>query len=96
MQSERLEEITGLLTVTQAEVSADMEHGEVFFSVVGQDEDAVLEILKKHVYEIQGMLNRRLRMRKTPRIVFVADRSGEYAQHIRQLIKGLDKHDQEQ
>lgn len=87
------EGIRGLLTITNVDVSPDLEQANVFFSVVGQPSREVAEILKKNIYEIQGMLNRKLIMRKVPRIVFVLDNSGEYAQHIGKLIRGLKSHD---
>lgn len=93
---EGVEGVSGLLTITGVDVSPDLEHAKVYYSVVGQSEDQVLPLLKGEIYELQGLLNRTLRMRKVPRIAFFADRSGEYAQHISQLIHNLGRHDQEQ
>lgn len=90
--NEGFEDLTGLLTVTHAEVTADLEHAKIFVSVIGQDEEQVLKILRKHVYEMQGMLNKKLVMRKTPRIAFFPDHSGEYASRISQVIKNLHGH----
>lgn len=83
---EGLEGIKGLLTITGVEVTADLRHAKVFFSMVGGNEEEVLEILRRHIYEIQGMLIQKLRMKIVPRISFVADRSGAYAQQIGKLI----------
>ncbi len=95
LQGQNFEGIAGFLTITGAEVTADLEQAKVFFSIVGQDEQQVLEILKKHIYEIQGILMRRLKMRKIPRIEFVPDYSGKYAQKISGLIHKIH-HDDEQ
>lgn len=83
------EEITGFLTVTKVDVTADLEHAKVFFSVIGQDWDEVSGFLKKHIREIQAELNRSLKMRKIPRIVFVPDRSGEHARRIAEVLKEI-------
>lgn len=88
--------IAGLLTITGVDVSPDLEHAKVFFSVVGQSDFEVLDILHKHVYKLQGILNRKLRMKKVPHIVFVADQSGKYAQHIHDLIRHLHDHDRKE
>ncbi len=91
--SEGLEGITGVVTITGVDTAPDLEYAQVFFSVIGQKTEAVAEVLKKHVYEIQGALNRKLVMRKVPRISFVFDHSGEYAQRIEKVIK--DIHDEQ-
>lgn len=91
--AEGFEEITGLLTITGVEVTPDLQRAKVFFSVVGQEEEEVGEILKKHIYQIQGMLNQKLKMYRIPRITFVLDRSGAYAQHIGKIIQRLHKED---
>lgn len=87
--SEGFEGITGLLTITKVRVTADLEQAKVFFSVVGQDANMVLEILKKHIYQIQGRVNSRLQMKKLPRVTFVVDPGSEHASRIDKLIKDL-------
>lgn len=90
---EAFEGIKGFLTITGVEVTADLRHAKVFFSIVGGDEEEVLEILRRHIYEIQGMLIQKLRMKIVPRISFVADRSGAYAQRIGKLIHEVRNQD---
>lgn len=89
LNRERFEGVTGLLTITAVETSPDLKHAKVYFSLVGQDENAVLKILRHHLYEIQGMLNRKLPMKIVPRISFFPDTSGEYAEHIRKLLEEI-------
>ncbi|TSA46625.1 30S ribosome-binding factor RbfA [bacterium] len=88
---EDYEGITGLVTILRADVTADLEQANIYFSVVGQDPDEVLRILKKNIYGIQGMLNANLKMRKVPRIAFLTDASGEYASHISDILHQLPK-----
>lgn len=94
--AEDLEGISGILTITDVDVSPDLEHAKVFFSVVDQDPNKALTILKSHIYEIQGVLNQKLVMHKIPRIVFIPDQSGEYAQRIQQVIRKLHSHGNQQ
>ena len=91
--NEGLEGLTGLLTITEARTTANLKHAKIFFSVIGQDEKQVFEILQKNVYKIQKMLNSRLDIKIVPRIVFAYDLSGAHAQHIGKLIQDLH-HDQ--
>jgi len=85
--------ITGLVTIIGVDTAPDLETAKVFYSVVGQDFDAVAEVLQKNIYDIQGMLLEKFVMRKVPRITFVPDRSGEYARHISDLIANLHQED---
>lgn len=92
---ERPEDITGVVTITGVDASPDLEYAKVFFSVLGQEPEEVAMILRRYLYEIQGTLNRKLTMRKVPRISFVHDASGEYSQHIRNIMKELEHDDPE-
>jgi len=86
---EKPEGITGLLTVTAVDVSADLEHAKIYFSSLGQDAAAARKILSDNIYDIQGMLYQKLEMKKIPRIVFIPDSSGEHAGRITRVLKEL-------
>lgn len=90
---EPLDELIGVLTIIAVSTSPDLDEAKVYYSVVGQDPDEVEKILQKRIYEIQGALNRKLQMRKVPRIRFLNDMSGEYAQHLREVINTLHHND---
>lgn len=89
LQSQGFEEITGLVTITAVETTADLEQARVFVAVVGQKEEDVLKILQAHVYEIQGMLYRRFNMRMVPRIRFAPDKSGAHAARLSEVMRSL-------
>lgn len=91
--TEGLEGITGLVTITEVDSTPDLKHAKIYFSVVGQNEEDVLTILKKNIYDIQGMLYENLTMKIVPRISFVADESGKYADKIGKLIKKVQHGD---
>ena len=86
---EKPEGITGLVTITAVDVSGDLEIAKIFVSVLGQEINAVLKILKNNIYDIQGMLYKKLAMKKIPRIVFISDSSGEYAGRISKVLQDL-------
>ena len=76
----------GFVTVTTVEVSSDLRYAKVFVSVFGreaQQEDA-LKALRRAQGFVRTELGRRIRLRHTPEVTFVLDRSiGEGARVIR-------------
>ena len=94
LAEERPEGITGFLTLTAVDVSGDLSQAKIFFSSLGQDQEAVLKILQQHIYDIQGVLYERLKMKKVPRIIFVSDKSGGHAGRINKVLSELaEDHD---
>lgn len=89
LRDEAYEGLTGVVTITEVDVTADLEQAKVYYSVLSQDPRQAGAILQSHIYEIQGMLNRKLRMRKVPRISFVPDFRGEYANAVGKIIRKL-------
>ena len=90
LAEEKPEGISGLLTITAVDVSGDLSVGKIYFSCLGQDQKEVLDILREHIYDIQGMLYHRLEMKKIPRIVFISDASGEHAGKISKVLRELE------
>lgn len=62
-----------IITVTKVSLSPDVHYATIFFSILGKDPKNALEILQKNVYNIQQMLNRKVRMRPVPKIRFALD-----------------------
>jgi|SRR3989344_4688709 len=91
--TQKFEGLTGLLTIKKAEVTADLEHAKIFFSVIGQDPETTLRVLNRHLREVQHMLRQNLKMKIVPRIAFAPDLSGEYADHISKLIQEIHNDD---
>lgn len=81
----------GFVTITAVELSGDLKHAKIFYSVLG-DENAKKEsssALKRACGFIQHEIGRRLRLRYTPEIYFLFDSSVEYGAHIETLIKKI-------
>ena len=81
-----------LITVTGADVSPTLEHATIKISVFPSDKtDEILKKLKKQIYQIQQLLNKRLNMRPVPKIRFELDKTEEKAEKIEKLIEKVVK-----
>ncbi len=81
-----------LVTLTRAETSVDLEEAKIYVSVIPENQvSRVLHILKTQVYNLQQKLNKRLRMRPTPRIRFCQEKETSEAGRIEELLEGLKK-----
>jgi ribosome-binding factor A len=76
------------VTVTRAEVSADLQHAKVFVSVMGtaQEQQQCLQGLKHAAGYVQSKLASRLKTRFTPVIGFVLDQGVKKSIEITRLI----------
>jgi ribosome-binding factor A len=79
----------GFVTVTRAEVAADLAYIRVFVSVLGDEaqRQATLQGLSKAAGFVRRELGQRLRLRLTPEVTFVYDRGIEAADRIARLIE---------
>jgi len=81
-----------LVTVTRVETSANLIQAKVYISVLPINKSTqVLEILNKHIYDIQQKLNKRLKMRPIPRIIFVQEKKTQEAGRIEELLEKIHK-----
>ncbi len=79
------------VTVTLVSVSPDMHYAGVFISVLGQDTKKALEILQKNVYNIQKILNRKVRMRPVPKIHFTLNENEIRREIVEKSVAELKK-----
>jgi ribosome-binding factor A len=85
--------ITGLVTVTGAQVTRDLRHAKVFVSVLGTDSEraatyAGLDSLAGH---LRSRIGRSLQLRLAPELSFQPDESIAYAARIDTLLEGLKR-----
>ncbi len=90
-----------LITVTGADVSPDFKYAKIFYSVLGADGDteAMKEIgrgLRSASGFIRGQLAKRLNLRVTPELTFVADESIMRGVSIAAMINNLEFTDEEE
>ena len=85
---------TGMVSVTEVDVSGDLQHAKIFVSIYGTPEAkaATMEGLKSSTGFVRRELSQRMRLRRTPELVFLEDDSLERGYHMSNL---LDKISQE-
>ena len=83
--------VTGLVTVTGAQVTRDLRHAKVFVSVLGTDVEraATFEGLTSVAGYLRAHIGRDLRLRLAPEITFHLDESGAYAARIETLLHSV-------
>jgi ribosome-binding factor A len=76
------------VTVTRAEVSADLQHAKVFVSIMGtpQEQKLCMYGLKNSAGFVQSKLGNRLKTRFTPVVAFVLDQGVKNSIEISRLI----------
>lgn len=84
-------DLHGFVSVSRVQVSRDLRHAKVFVTVMGTDaeREATLEALESHAYEIQGEVNRALRMKFVPRLSFAYDTGMENSIRVDQILRNL-------
>ncbi len=78
----------GFVTVTDVEVSGDLQQARVFISVLGdekQKEDTLIGLTKATGF-IRSEIGKRIRLRKVPEITFEYDESIDYGNRIESLL----------
>ena len=79
------------ITVSQVIVTPDMKWARAFVSPLGGDNfDEVMDNLKKNVFNIQKIIASKVRLKRMPKLVFIEDKSFDFASKINQKIKGLN------
>jgi len=84
---------TGMVSVTNVNVSGDLQHAKVFVSIYGT-EDAkaqTMEGLQAATSYVRRELGRRMRLRRTPEIIFLEDRGLEEGTRIISLINQISQ-----
>jgi ribosome-binding factor A len=76
------------VTVTRAEVAADLQHAKVFVSVMGtvKEQELCMHGLRHAAGFVQAKLGKRLKTRFTPVIQFVLDQGVKHSIEIARLI----------
>ena len=91
LQTEIKDPRIGFVTITGVEVTNDLSIAKVYLSVMGdeQEKEETLQALAKATGFIRSELGRRIRLRKTPELLFALDTSIEYGSRIEELLHKL-------
>ena len=83
----------GMVTITEVEVSGDLQHCKVFVSIFGEatEKSIVMSGLNAASGFLRGELGRKLNLRRAPEIIFYLDRGIEKGTSVINLLERLDK-----
>lgn len=81
-----------LVTITRVETVPNLKESRIFISVFPENkEQEIIAFLNKKIYFLQQKINRRLKMRPLPRLVFVLEEMTVEAGKIEELLEKLKK-----
>jgi ribosome-binding factor A len=86
----------GFITVTDAEISADLRHAKVFVSVMGSVEQRAdsLGVLRNAEHFVRQTLGKHWTMKVLPEISFVLDNSVDHGIRILELLEQIKQDEQ--
>jgi ribosome-binding factor A len=84
---------SGMVSITDVDVSGDLQHAKIFVSIYGTDEARAETMagLKAATGFVRSELGQRLRLRRTPEVLFKEDRSVERGTKVLSLINQLSR-----
>ena len=81
-----------LVTSTRVEVSRTLIQAKIYISVMPKEQSPqALDVLNSQIYDIQQLLNKRLKMRPVPRIIFIKEEKTQEAGRIEELLEKIHK-----
>ena len=83
----------GMVSVTDVEVSGDLQHAKVYVSIYGTEEakSETMAGLQSATGFVRRELGRRVRLRRTPEVVFIEDRGLERGDRMLALLNQLSQ-----
>lgn len=84
---------TGMVSITEVDVSGDLQHAKIYVSIYGTDEARAETMagLKSATGFVRRELGRRIRLRRTPEVVFIEDRGLERGDRMLALLNQLSQ-----
>lgn len=87
---------SAIVTISRVETSSDLLQTRIFLNIFPQESSAlVLKILASRIFRLQQMLNRKLRIKKVPKIKFEIDKAEEYADRMEELLGKIEGENQQ-
>ncbi|MEO7146345.1 MAG: 30S ribosome-binding factor RbfA [Terrimesophilobacter sp.] len=87
----------GFVTITDVQVTGDLQHASIFYTVYGTDDERVdsAAALKSATGMLRSEVGRNITARLTPSLEFIADAIPENAKHIADLLAEAANRDSE-
>ena len=83
-----------LVTITRVESSSNLIQVRVYVSVMPENKTGqIMSILSRDIYSIQQGLNKRLKMRPIPKIIFVEEKTTREAAKVEKILEEIHKKD---
>jgi ribosome-binding factor A len=83
----------GMVSVTDVNVSGDLQHAKIYVSIYGTEEAraATMEGLQSATSFVRRELGKRVRLRRTPEVLFIEDRGLERGDRMLTLLNQLSQ-----
>ncbi|MCA1991352.1 MAG: 30S ribosome-binding factor RbfA [Coleofasciculus sp. S288] len=83
----------GMVSITEVNVSGDLQHAKIYVSIYGTDEARAETMagLKSATGYVRRELGRRVRLRRTPEVMFIEDRGLERGDRMLALLNQLNQ-----
>lgn len=83
----------GMVSVTDVDVSGDLQHAKIYVSIYGTDEARAETMagLKSATGFVRRELGHRIRLRRTPEVIFIEDRGLERGDRMLALLDRLSE-----
>ena len=84
---------SGMVSITDVDVSGDLQHATIFVSIYGTQEAKVetMEGLKSSAGFVRRELGHRIRLRRTPEVIFQEDKSLERGDRMLNLLNQIPR-----
>ena len=88
----------GMVSVTDVDVSGDLQHAKIYVSIYGTEEAKAetMEGLKSSEAYVRRELGQRMRLRRTPEVVFKEDPSLERGDRMINLLNQISEEKEEE
>gem|GEM_PF-32857 len=84
---------SGMVSITGVDVSGDLQHATIFVSIYGTEEarEETMEGLRASQHFVRRELGHRIRLRRSPEVTFLEDRSLERGDEMIHLLNSISK-----
>ena len=81
-----------LITLTRVESSSNLIQSKVYVSVFPEKKSKeVFLFLNKEIFNIQQLLNKRLKMRPIPKIIFIQEKKVQKTEKVEEILESIKK-----
>lgn len=81
-----------LVTVIDVETSSDLRQAKIKITVLPEEKSGlVLSIIQKNIYFLQQTVNKKLKIRRAPKIRFEMDKGASNAQRVEELLREMEE-----